>query len=295
MKRRILAALAALALGITTALGASSAATAAEPTGAPYVAIGDSEAAGTGNMPYVDETCKRSKKAYPVLLGDDLGTSVVSAACAGANTTQVAGQASALAGMGQLGPATQLVTITAGINDIQWQTVLALCSGAGTPAACEAAKAAAVAAIPGIAPAIAQLVGLVRTLAPNAYIVVTGYPLLFGQVTGTCTVGASGGAPVKLTAELTAEVNAGIVGINAAISSGVGLYQQAYADLFGAPDPKVEYVDVTAGFAGHGLCDTGDRWISGVSAGKGTVDRGFHANAAGQQAWASIIQVALAG
>ncbi len=289
MKRRILAACAALALGITTVFGASSAASAAEPTGSPYVAIGDSEAAGSGNMPYVDEGCSRSKKAYPVLLGDALGTPVVSAACSGANTSQIAGQALALAGMQQLGPATRLVTITAGINNIQWQTVLEVCSGGGTPAQCDAAKAAAIAAIPAIAPAIAQLVLQVRLLAPNAYIVVTGYPQLFGDVTGVCTIGGSRGGPVKLPAQLVFEVNQGVLGINAAVAGGVSAYQAA------SSDPGVEYVDVVAAFDGHGLCDTGDRWIYGASAGEPNKDRGFHANAAGQQAWAATIQAALAG
>lgn len=293
MKRRMLAALAALALSATALFGASSAATAAEPGGSPYVAIGDSEAAGTGNMPYVDDACKQSKKAYPLVLSDALGAPVVSAACAGADTSDVALQALALAEAGVLGDATQLVTITAGVNDIGWQGVLAACSSTGTAEACAAAKAAAIAAVPGIAPDIAELVGLVRQLAPNAYIVVTGYPLLFGAVTDSCSVGSFQGAPVKFTAQQTAEVNAGLLGINAAIAGGVSLYQAAFTAQFGMPDPKVEYVDVTAAFAGHALCDTGERWINGLSSGKATTDRGFHANTAGQQAFAAAIAAAL--
>jgi lysophospholipase L1-like esterase len=295
MKRRIVAALAAIVLGATALFGGASAATADGHIGSPYVAIGDSEAAGTGNMPYVDESCKRSAKAYPVLVGDSIGEPVVSAACAGATTTDVTAQVLNLAQTGVLGPATELVTITAGVNNIGWQGVLAACSSSGTPEACAAAKAAAFAAIAGIAPAIAQLIGLVRTLAPDAAIVVTGYPLMFGAVTETCNVGSFGGEPVKFTPELAAEVNAGIVGINAAVAGGVSAYQAAFTAQFGAPDPRVEYVDVTAAFAGHALCDTGDRWISGLSSGKGTVHRGFHPNAAGQQAYASAIAAALAG
>ena len=59
MKRRALAALAALALGAAALLGTPSAAVAAEPGGAPYVAVGDSIAAGTGNLPYTDASCLR--------------------------------------------------------------------------------------------------------------------------------------------------------------------------------------------------------------------------------------------
>ncbi|MFE5409626.1 SGNH/GDSL hydrolase family protein [Microbacterium sp. NPDC056569] len=291
MKRRILAAFAALALGVVAVFGTSSAAVAAHTPGATYVALGDSEAAGSGNMPYVDtSSCKQSKKAYPKVLSAALGVSVVSAACAGATTQDVAVQAGALHAAGALGSATQLVTITAGVNDIEWQKVLALCSDPNLAAECAAAKAAAIAEIPTIAPAIAQLIGFVRSLAPNAYIVVTGYPLLFGDVTGTCNAGSSQSGPVKLPAQLVAEVNQGVSGINAFIAGGVAAYMAAVP-----ADIGVEYVDVSVAFDGHGLCDTGDRWIFGFSAGEPNIDRGFHANAAGQQAWAATIQAALVG
>lgn len=290
MKRRILAACAALALGLGVVLGTSSAAVAAHTPGVPYVALGDSEAAGSGNMPYVDADvdgngvpdCQQSRKAYPTVLSAALGVPVVSAACPGATTAQVAGQALTLHALGTLGSATDLVTITAGINDIEWQKVLAVCSGGATPE-CEAAKDEAIAKIPAIGAAIANLVGLVRTLAPNAYIVVTGYPLLFGEVTGTCTIGATKGGPVTLPADFVAEVNLGLLGINQSIAGGVLAYQAATGD------PGVEYVDVVETFDTHGLCDTADRWIYGVSAGEPNKDRGFHANAAGQQAWAIAI------
>lgn len=283
MKRRIIAVFAALAVSATALFGGATAATADSHLGSAYVAIGDSEAAGTGNRPYDDEACKRSTKAYPMLLASALGTPVESRACAGATTADVAGQAAGLAQTGTLGPATQLVTITAGVNNIAWQTVLALCSGAGTPAECEAAKNAAIAGIAGIAPAIGQLVGLVRSLAPNAYIVVTGYPQLFGDVTGTCTIGSTRGGPVVLPAQLVFEVNQGVLGINQAIQQGVLGYQAATGD------PGVEYADVTQEFDGHGLCDTADRWIYGASAGEPNADRAFHATAAGQAAFAAAI------
>ncbi|WP_241245958.1 hypothetical protein [Microbacterium sp. 4R-513] len=93
--------------------------------------------------------------------------------------------------------------------------------------------------------------------------------------------------PVKFTAAQTALVNSFIAGVNAAIAAGVQGYRQQSGDT------GVEFVDVSAGFDGHGLCDTGDRWISGLVSGKTTSDRGLHPNAAGQQAWAAIIGAAL--
>lgn len=282
MKRRALALLAVLALG-ASALIAAPAATAVEPTGAVYVALGDSEAAGTGNLPYVDQSCLRSKRSYPMLLGAMTG-GVASSACAGATTQDVI--ATQLA---DLGPATQLVTLTAGVNNLNWQGVLAACSSAGSGAACTAAMNAAGVALQGVPLGIGQILAAVRMLAPNALIAVTGYPMLFGDVAKSCSVGNYQGTSVKFTAAQAAGVNDGLSLVNSAVQTGVGGYQAQTGD------PGVVYVDVVAGFDGHSLCDSGDRWISGLVSGKATSDRGFHPNAAGQQAYAAIVAAAIGG
>ena len=79
---------------------------------------------------------------------------------------------------------------------------------------------------------------------------------------------------------------------NQLIATGVGL----------AADPGAGYVDVNfvppgvAGFDGHGLCDTQDRWVSGLfPASAKPRDRGFHPNAPGQAAYANILRSVLAG
>lgn len=281
-----MAALAALGLAATMAVGVAPAAQAADPGGSPYVALGDSEAAGTGNLPYADTSCLRSKKAYPAVLAATLGTSVVSAACAGADTGDVLGQVGSLAAMGDLGPATQLVTLTAGINNVDWQNALFACDGSN-PLACAQALATAQQAVQALPLQMGMLVGAIRTAAPNAQIVVTGYPLLFGNVTNFCSVGALQGAPVKFSPAQTSLVNTFIQGVNAAIAGGVAGYQQQTGD------PGVRFVDIAMGFAGHGLCDTGDRWISGLVSGKATFDRSLHPNTPGQEAWARIVAAAL--
>ena len=293
MKRRLVAVLAAATLAAAASLGASTMAAAEEPPGSAYVAIGDSEAAGTGNLPYVDRDCLRSARAYQSLLAGMLGTEVVSAACAGDNTGEVAMQALGLAQQGSLGPATQLVTITAGVNNIDWQGVLSACSTTGSPQACQVALGDAQAAAATIPAGIAQVIGTVRMAAPAALIVVTGYPMLFGDVTGSCSVGAFQGTPVKFTAMQTATINDGVAGVNNAVILGIGLYQSQFAAQNGFPDPGVQYLDVAGYFDGHGLCDTGERWISGLVSGKATGDRGFHPNAAGQRAYADVIAAAL--
>src|SRR3954452_3544776 len=54
MRRRLVAIFAAVALGVTALAGAAPASAADESPVAAYVALGDSEAAGTGNLPYAD-------------------------------------------------------------------------------------------------------------------------------------------------------------------------------------------------------------------------------------------------
>lgn len=281
MQRRTLAILAALAVGGFTLAGAVPA-SAAGHEGATYVALGDSEAAGTGNLPYVDSDCLQSRRSYPMLLGSMLGSGVASSACAGASTDDVLATQ-----LGDLGPATQLVTITVGINNVDWQSVLQACSSGDL--ACASAVQAAGAALQTLPSQIGELLLTVRSLAPTAQIVVTGYAPLFGDVATTCSVGAFQGTPVRFSAMQTQAINEGVAGVNQLIQLGVLGYQQLTSD------PGVAYVDVTATFDGHGLCDTGDRWISGLVSGQATSDRSFHLNAAGQQAYAAAVADAIAG
>lgn len=290
MKRQALAALAALTLCATALLGTSSAAIAAEPDGAPYVAVGDSIAAGTGNLPYTDASCLRSKKAYPDLLGASLGAPPVTVACSGADTADVLQQIGALQAVGALGADTQLVTVTSGANSTGWQAALAVCAG-GDPVACQQAIAA-IADVSFLSEETFAVLTAIRAAAPNAVIAITGYPRLFGSSGGTCTLGAYQGAPAKVTAQQAALANSVVDAINFAIAQGIQGYQFAYAQTHGGMLDAVVPVDVTGTFAGHALCDSGDRWIAGLSSGKKS-DGAFHPNAAGQQAYAGAIAAAL--
>ncbi len=280
--------LAVTALGVSALAGAAPA-VAAGPGGASYVAIGDSVASGNGLMPYTDPECLRSKKAYPTVLAGMLGGEVVSTACSGATTTAVATQAAVLGAQGVLGDATQLVTITAGVNDLPWIQVLGACSNLGSLQLCLGALGQISQVGPGIAGGVATAIGVVRQNAPNAQIVVTGYPLVFGSFSGACSVGAAApGTPMKFAQPQASAINAAVVGLNGAIEDSLDLYQAAYFAQTGQLDTHVQFVDVTQEFAGHGLCDTGERWVSGLISGK-PVDRGFHPNVAGQQAYAAAI------
>lgn len=59
----------------------------------------------------------------------------------------------------------------------------------------------------------------------------------------------------------------------------------AFAGAFG----NAVFVDVDPAFQTHRLCDTGDRWISGLVRGTPVTDRGLHPNMAGMSAFAGSI------
>lgn len=280
MRRRMLALFAGIAVGASALLGAVPASAAAAPVGGfAYVALGDSEAAGSGLLPDVQQDCLRSLKAYPIVLAPRYG-GVASHACAGATTDDALAQAGTAIAAGRLGPATELVTITVGMNDIGWQSVLLACSSTGTPQACQVAFANAMAIGQALPQRIAELVLTVRSAAPTAQIVVAGYPLLFGDLVAPCSIGSFQGAAVAVSPAQAAQANVGVEQINSAIRAG-------------ALAAGATYVDIGAAFDGHGLCDSSGPWISGLVNGKRTADRSLHLNWPGQRAYAAAIAAVL--
>ncbi|WP_306231488.1 SGNH/GDSL hydrolase family protein [Agrococcus beijingensis] len=291
MQRRMLAIVAALALGASTLLGAAPATAAGPPAGGfAYVALGDSEAAGTGLMPRLQLGCLRTLKAYPIVIAPTFG-GVASHACAGATTgdatdldrqpgTAVQQARDAIAA-GRLGPATELVTITVGINDIGWQSIVLACSSVGI-GSCEAELFRASVASMDLPQRIAGLVATVRAATGfDADIVVAGYPLLFGRdLTAPCELGSFRGAPVTVSEQQATVANNMVAGINQWLAAGVS-------------GSSATFVDIAAAFEGHSLCDTSGPWVSGLVNGKKTTDRGLHLNWPGQRAYAAAILAAL--
>jgi lysophospholipase L1-like esterase len=299
MKRRIIAVLSAAALTFTIGIGVAPAAS-ADGHGASYVALGDSMAAGNGNLPYVDPVCLQSARSYPMLLSAATGLDAVSAACTAATTQNVWTQLGQLQLDGDIGEGTKLVTLTAGINDLGWQQALAVCATSGMDLQCAMAVQAMMVAGAMVPDKIYGLLMGIREAAPNAVIVVTGYPKLFGNVTKSCSIGNLGGSPVKLPASLTSMANGALDGAvddpfppGADPAPGLNDAIAGATWLFASTDPVgTLFVDVDPAFQTHRLCDTGDRWISGLIRGV-PVDRGLHPNSAGLQAYAATIAGAL--
>jgi lysophospholipase L1-like esterase len=237
---------------------------AAAPT---YTALGDSYSSGTGTRDYYPDSgsCQRSPRAYPVLDAARLGAALSFAACAGATTSSVlSGQ------LGSLNASTGYVTVSAGGNDLGWSSVILQCAKPW-PFTCWGDIDNAEAKIRTVLPAaLDQLYDRIRALAPNARVVVVGYPRLFNGE--ECNVIA------RISPGEQAELN------EAADLLAAATQARAAAHGFG-------FVDARAPFTGHAVCDDVE-WLNGTSS---PIGESYHPNRNGQLAYADLVEAALRG
>lgn len=234
-----------------------------------YVALGDSYAAGIGGGDYVIEDCARSENAYSEL-AEDLKSvrDVTNVACGGATTQEVVQTQLAL-----LDKKTDLVTITAGGNNLGFGTLAAAC---GPALIDSAAGPACFGAITGARAQIAsktlyrdlvEMIDTVQAAATKAEIVVTGYPYLFDPIPFDSTNPTS--VFINEANLLVSELNATIEA--AALATGT------------------EYVDVTDEFAGHGInLLQSDSWINFDHRALNSPEN-LHPNAEGYKAYFTAI------
>jgi hypothetical protein len=286
-----------------------------------YVAMGDSYSAGEGLAPYLDKSgCDRSNQAYGPQLDSalSLGT-MIFAACSGAVTQDFFApnhnHPSEPAQIRQLKTTTMSVTFTIGGNDVGFANVLDKCIHGVTlfhwkGYGCSKDKTlvtqvnSRIAALHGSGTAttpdgtsvipIQNLLLRIHQLAPQANIVVAGYPALFGSSSSTYTKSSS--APSKYVCHVGSGgtidyqdaqwLNSEQVSLDNAISSAV-----ATAKARGVP---VRYVDaLPKDFATRGLCDSDIAWVNGLSvSGTHAWPGSFHPTATGQS---SGYEVAFSG
>lgn len=221
----------AFAAGLATmvmALGfAAIPAEAAPPGQLNYVALGDSYAAGVGAAPYTDPVCDLSRKGYPVI-SDHLRNVelTANAACSGWKTSQVR-DAALLRVTGD----TDIVTVTAGGNDLDSMAVLAACVPALESVECRTAQGAVLTKLGSLATGLGEIVVAIKSKSPTAKVVFTGYPLLFDP----------------------SHPFAGVANPLA------GALNQVIADVAGGTGST--YVDVAPAFIGHGI-GSADPWIN---------------------------------
>lgn len=257
-----------------------------------YVALGDSYAAGVGATIVTPQPCGRSGNGYPELLKREGRISLLANfACIGATTLSVAGpQVSELEKLEKGNPGTRLVTLTVGGNDLGFVGLAGPClSGGLDTTECLAAiyKAVADDRLSDLDRNLRDLFTQVAGAAPDARIVVTGYPILFESAAG-----ASG----DFNPEIINAFNEATALLNETIERSVAAANDADLDIY--------YVDVTDEFARHGIVslitdtDTNDpiAFIHSVYTDVvgGTLDPArFHPNDKGYSAYADAISAAL--
>ena len=253
MSRRVgilLAACCALVLGLSTAAPAL----AAEQ----YVALGDSYSSGTGTRTYYDSGCQRSNYSYAKLIDTQrANTDVVLDACSGAKTQDVLNNQ-----LGSLTSTTRWVTITIGGNDAGFSSVITECAQPGWMSNCDGAINTAQSYINNTLPGRLNLVyDAIKSRAPNATVIVLGYPRIFMGV--DCNAGTffSGSEMTRLnqTADLLKSKTAAQVATEGA---------------------KFVFKDVIPAFVGHAVCSSTE-WINGLS---NPIGESYHPNRTGHSA-----------
>jgi len=289
-----------------------------------YVALGDSYASGEGSFSYLAGTntktdkCHRATDGYAEQLADQLGLTLDFAACSGATipdftNINVEGNNESPQ-LGHLGEQTQFVTLSIGGNDVGFVPLLTDCiygpvKFPGKPG-CQARDQTALAQqiqflttgtpdgcfpLPGIdtdgtteyncgpTESLEGLYEQIGALAPSAQIVVVGYPDIFGSPSKACHVGTALGLDQgHVNASDVKWLNSEGVKLNSAINKAVTAAQDAGVNI--------SFVNPTATFAGHGLCDTDTPWINGLLF-KGTTPKAesFHPNVDGQNALFALL------
>jgi len=252
------AAAAALALLIPAALAVAPA-EAAPPSPVVYDALGDSYGSGYGVPPYA--ACGRSSAAYAVQIDGRMRIDLDDfAACAGATTAAVLKTQ-----LAALDEDTTLVTLSVGGNDIGWGTAVGACL-LGSDDQCTGVLHGTTAVINNVLPGLLDATyAQIAAAAPNAHVVVTGYPRLFSPEYGAYY----GASPAE----------------QKAMNDGADLLNGVIADV--AHAYGFQFVDPTRRFIDHGV-NAPEPWVLGL-----TDPARFHPNLAGYHAYAAAVTSAL--
>jgi lysophospholipase L1-like esterase len=255
------------ALATTVVLGAAALLASAAPASAAdrYVALGDSYSSGTGAGAYDrGASCQRSRYAYPVLVAKRrTNLKLVFAACSGATTDDVL-----LTQSTRLTRSTRLVTITIGGNDVDFASVFNACVQ-GASGACGAAidstQRSIRTALPGDLDAV---YAKIRRRAPEARVIVLGYPRLFSGASCQAIPGAQA-SRLNTTASMLRDT------VRRRVKAAGG---------------RFSFRDAIPAFAGHGICGRSP-WINGLVS---PITNSFHPNRAGyREGYAPLVLRAL--
>jgi lysophospholipase L1-like esterase len=220
-----------------------------------YVALGDSYSSGTGTRDYsLNSGCQRGPYAYPALIkADRPGTNLTFVACSGAKTGDV------LANQVQsLNSTTNIVTITIGGNDAGFSSVITKCAQPW-PVNCDGDITNAQNYINNTLPGqLNSVYTQIKSRAPNAVVIVLGYPRLFMGV--DCNAGTFFSTSEMTRLNQTADI---LKNVTAGRSAAYGF----------------TFKDAIPGFIGHAVCSSTE-WLNGLS---NPISDSYHPNRSGHK------------
>ncbi len=228
-----------------------------------YVALGDSYSSGLGTRDDYDDGCKRSNQSFAAQIAGERGYALDLAACSGARVPDVRNNQ-----LAALSAATTLVTISVGGNDAGFSNAITACAKPW-PATCwgpiDASQAFIANQLPGL---LNGLYAEIRARAPNARVIVVGYPRIFNGEQCNFFARISSGEQAELndTADQLSDTIRGV----------------ATAHGFTDVDPR-------GAFEGHAVCDDAE-WVTGLS---NPVSDSYHPNQAGHDGYTARISSVL--
>jgi lysophospholipase L1-like esterase len=270
-----------------TASAATSAATLAGTAG-PVLALGDSYTAGA--LLPIDVTasppgCLRSTKAYPFLVATALHAQLTDVACTNAGVNMMTSEQKTYLGtnpaqLGAVKADDKVVLLSLGGDDLGFLNVLQECmklaiAPAGSPCQQHYTVNGADQLAGGIQteqPKVEAVLTEIRQRAPQARVVLVGYPDMFPQSGGCWPAVPITNGDVAYLRGTEVKINA----MEAAAASATG----------------VTFIDTYTPTTGHDFCQPeSNRDVEGLL--PGSIALPFHPNARGQQAMATAVLAAL--
>jgi lysophospholipase L1-like esterase len=219
------------------------------------VALGDSYSSGTGTRTYYDSNCQRSTYAYAHLVDvQRANTELNMTACSGAKTGDVLNNQ-----LGPLSASTRWATITIGGNDAGFSSVITECAFPSWASNCNGAIDNAQAYINNTLKGRLNLVyDAIKSRAPNATVIVLGYPRLF------MGVDCNGGTWFS-SSEMTR------------LNQTADLLRTRTAEQVATEGSRFVFKDAIPSFTGHAVCSSSE-WLNGLS---NPVGESYHPNRTG--------------
>lgn len=243
-----------------------------------YVALGDSYTAAPGVPVQAPGPCAQSSSNYPKLLAAALGTAVDDRSCSGADLADLVGSQGPGVDpqLAAITPDTDLVTMRIGANPVAYGALVFGCAAhrAADPqgAPCRTAMQTSgsdqiISAITAQRGQLAAAVEQIQTKAPDARVILVGYPAVFPT---------SGSCPDRLP------LAEGDVAYADTILRELNNELERVADATGA-----QYLDTYERTAGHDMC-ADDPWIQGKDTAPG-VALFYHPRREEQEAVADLL------